>query len=158
MSEQAKGGAPVPDELAALDPARAQDAPAGDRSSPAAPGAVTAPAESLKTAAANAAVLVVAIVSAGIAQRWPVGAFTEEEKTALVAVLVPLFVKYAITPAWLEKWQEEIAAVVVVGGTGYGVFSRIKAAAAKNAPAAPGAGGGAVLGDVPGGAVPAGGK
>jgi uncharacterized membrane protein YebE (DUF533 family) len=70
---------------------------------------------------------VVGIIADAVAARWPATAYTADERMAAAAVLAPVFVKHGITPAWLEKWREEIAAAMTIGGLAYVGYQRVQA-------------------------------
>lgn len=93
--------------------------------------------EARRAGAGRVAVLVVGGLAKVVAARWPATAYTAEDQSLAVAVLVPVFLKYGVTPAWLKRWEEEIAAGLVIGGLAWQGFQR--AEAAKPAPARDGA-------------------
>jgi hypothetical protein len=113
----------------------------------AAPGAMPPPGDQAAPpngaelqAAMGAASMLVGFVADTVAARWPATAYTAEERLAAAAVLAPVFVKHGITPAWLEKWREEIAAAMAIGGLIYVGYQRVQAARAAPGPATPPAG------------------
>lgn len=127
--------------VAAADAARAAPGPApGDGAAPGQgagappPGGAAPPADDKLRLAAHAAGLVCGFLFEGAAKQWPATAFTPEEKASAVAVLTPVFRKYDVTPAWLEKYQEELAAAVVIGGLAWTGYQRQRAAHAAGAP------------------------
>lgn len=134
---------------AADDPKPAEAAPGGaapaGEAAPggAAPGPQPAPPPSdAKRAAAEAvAGLIVNGLAAGIARQWPAAQFKVDEKTAAAAVLVPVMLKYGLTPEWLERYREEIALGVTWGGLAYVGYSRVRAARTTPPPASDGIGG-----------------
>jgi hypothetical protein len=72
--------------------------------------------------------MIVNAIAGMVAQQWPATAYTTDEKAAAATVLVPVFVKYHITPAWLERYREEFAVVWVWGGLGVKGYQRARAA------------------------------
>ena len=115
--------------------------PGGEGAPP--PGSAPSPGASdgEREAAGHAAGLVVDALAGLVSKRWPETAYTAEEKTAAASVIAPLFIKYGITPAWLERWREEMAAGLVIGGLAYAGYSRVRAARTSPppSPGAPGA-------------------
>jgi len=127
-------------ELRSLDPAL--EAPGGaagaGQGEPGAAGAT----DGDRSAAMGLSAMVVTILAAGVARRWPATAYTAAEQESLAVVLCPVLLKYGLTAAWLEKYRAEAAllgTLLMLVKTG---IDRVTAAA----PAAPGAS--------PGGAVP----
>lgn len=118
------------DTIGAESPAGA--APGGER-----PGVSDAERE----AAGTVATFVVGTLADMVGKRWPATAYTPDEKAAAVAVLVPVFVKYGITPAWLERWRVEVTAGVTFSSLAFVGYQRVKASrATAGKPAAPGGG------------------
>jgi len=138
QGEDTLPAAPVNAELAALaERLERPDPPPGAAPGPGAEGA--APGDEQRTAAAMVAGMVVGIIVKGVASRWPETAYTREEEKAAALVLVPVFVKHGLTPAWLKKWEEEISAAVTLGGMAYVGWQRVQLARAAAAAPKPGA-------------------
>jgi len=124
-------------ELAALDPALERVTDQGG----AAPGASQPGAsagEGDRNAAMGLSSMVVGILAAGIARRWPATAYTEAEKESLAVVLCPVLMKYGLTAAWLEKYRAEFSLLGVLFLLGKTGMDRVAAASAA-APAPEGA-------------------
>lgn len=82
--------------------------------------------------------MVVGVIGAGIAKRWPATAYTDQEKESLSVVLAPLFVKYGFNAAWLARWRAEFSALGVLAQLGLVGYQRVQAAPPPAAdPAAP---------------------
>lgn len=58
---------------------------------------------------------------------WAAAKFTAQEKTAAAAVLVPVLVKYRVTPEWLDRYREELALAAVWGGLAWTGYKRARA-------------------------------
>lgn len=58
----------------------------------------------------------VELVAGLVGRRWPVLVYSPEQKTTAAAVLVPVLVKYDLSPAWLDKYKEEFAAGAFFAG------------------------------------------
>jgi hypothetical protein len=123
---------PIPEELRALDPANDSPPPGGEGAGSPPPGPPPGVTPGLDSAM-RAAAMLVDFLAGAVADRWPAAAYSVEEKTAAAAVLAPVFVKHNITPAWLEKWKEEIAAGFVIGGLAWTGYKRVQAAGAVRA-------------------------
>ena len=132
MPDDGKPGDGLGAELRSLDPAL-EPPPGAAGAGQGEPGAAGA-TDGDRSAAMGLSAMVVAILAAGIARRWPATAYTAEEKESLSLVLCPVLLKYGLTAAWLEKYRAEAAllgTLLMLAKTG---MDRVTAAA----PAAPG--------------------
>jgi hypothetical protein len=73
--------------------------------------------------------MVVNVLGAGVAKRWPATAYTDQEKESLSVVLAPLLMKWGLNAAWLARWREE--------ATAFGVFAQLALVGYQRVQAAP---------------------
>jgi len=73
--------------------------------------------------------MVVNVIGAGVAKRWPATAYTDPEKESLAIVLSPLLMKWGLNAAWLARWREEFTALGVIAQLGLLGYQRVQAAA-----------------------------
>jgi hypothetical protein len=121
--------APVSPELAALDPSRAP--PGGDVPGAGEPGPDTAApgvSDADRMGAMGLASMVVNVIGAGVAKRWPATAYTDAEKESLSIVLAPLLMKWGLNAAWLARWREEFTALGVLAQLAMLGYQRVQAA------------------------------
>jgi len=120
---------PLSPELAALDPSRAPPGDAAADARPGPDGAAPGVSDADRMGAMGLASMVVNVIGAGVAKRWPATAYTEQEKESFAIVLAPLLMKWGINSAWLARWREELTALGVLAQLGMVGYQRVQAAA-----------------------------
>lgn len=121
---------PVSDELRALDPSinpiGGGDAPGGAQ--PAGDTLAAGAPDADRMGAMGLALMVVSVIDAGVAKRWPATAYTGEEKQTLAVVIAPLFMKWGFSAAWFQRWREEATALGVLAQLALVGYQRVQAA------------------------------
>ena len=125
--------AAVSAELAALDPSinpiggAAGDVPGGAQ--PAGDTLAAGVSDADRMGAMGLASMVVNVLGAAVAKRWPATAYSEAEKESLAVVLAPLLMKWGLNAAWLARWREEATALGVLAQLAQLGYQRVQAAA-----------------------------